>query len=266
MTVIQIVEALTNAVIGFRNRRPGAGAAPVRRTLSPWVTSEWLVRPEGEYAPAQISGFHRLDAVIAPEQDCHEQKARDPCQHHPQNQGLNGGHAYLPLTPAHRAAYWICVRPSLRKKLQVLKKSDVDAGNRIMAPSSCVGLAMASTASTWQAGEDRTFRNRRFTIHVSLRCFCRAPADFFSHMKVIEPYVPVACDDIDLIFAPALMAPQPVPRCVSGWRRIIGADMSPRTVFATFLIAFAIASVCAGLTTAKQVYEQASNARIITRG
>jgi hypothetical protein len=42
--------------------------------------------------------------------------------------------------------------------------------------------------------------------------------------------------------------------------------MSPRTVFATFLIAFAIASVCAGLTTAKQVYEQASNARIITRG
>jgi hypothetical protein len=85
-------------------------------------------------------------------------------------------------------------------------------------------------------------------------------------MKVIEPFVSVVCDDIDLICSPALLAAPPVPRCVSGWRRIIGADMSPRTVFATFLIAFAIASVCAGLTTAKQVYEQASNARIISRG
>lgn len=42
--------------------------------------------------------------------------------------------------------------------------------------------------------------------------------------------------------------------------------MSPRTVFATFLIAFAMASVCAGLTTARQVHEQAANARMISRG
>ena len=46
----------------------------------------------------------------------------------------------------------------------------------------------------------------------------------------------------------------------------MGADMPPRTAFATLLVAFAIASVCAGLTTARQLHEQASNARIISRG
>jgi hypothetical protein len=68
------------------------------------------------------------------------------------------------------------------------------------------------------------------------------------------------------MFARPLLALQPVPSCVDGWRRIIGADMSPRTVFATFLITFAMASVCAGLTTARQVHEQAANARMISRG
>ena len=51
-----------------------------------------------------------------------------------------------------------------------------------------------------------------------------------------------------------------------GWKHTMGADMPPRTAFATLLVAFAIASVCAGLTTARQLHEQASNARIISRG
>jgi len=41
--------------------------------------------------------------------------------------------------------------------------------------------------------------------------------------------------------------------------------MSPRTVFAILLIAFAIASACAGLTTAKQLHEQASFAGLARR-
>jgi hypothetical protein len=46
----------------------------------------------------------------------------------------------------------------------------------------------------------------------------------------------------------------------------MGADMSPQTVFATLPLAFVIASVCAGLTTARQLHEQASSARNISRG
>ena len=41
--------------------------------------------------------------------------------------------------------------------------------------------------------------------------------------------------------------------------------MSSRAVFTTLLTAFAIASICAGLTTARQLHDQASNARIISR-
>jgi hypothetical protein len=51
-----------------------------------------------------------------------------------------------------------------------------------------------------------------------------------------------------------------------GGDKNLGADMTPRTVFATLLVAFAIASICAGLTTARQLHEQALNARIISRG
>jgi hypothetical protein len=42
--------------------------------------------------------------------------------------------------------------------------------------------------------------------------------------------------------------------------------MSPRTVFAILLIAFAVASACAGLTTARQLHDQASVARMTSRG
>ena len=42
--------------------------------------------------------------------------------------------------------------------------------------------------------------------------------------------------------------------------------MTPRIVFAALLFAFAFASVCAGLTTARQAHEQASTARMISRG
>ena len=51
-----------------------------------------------------------------------------------------------------------------------------------------------------------------------------------------------------------------------GGDKNLGADMTPRTVFATLLVAFAIASICAGLTTARQLHEQALNAPIISRG
>ncbi|HMM92127.1 hypothetical protein [Bradyrhizobium sp.] len=42
--------------------------------------------------------------------------------------------------------------------------------------------------------------------------------------------------------------------------------MSPQTVFATLFVVFAIASICAGLTTARQLDMQASGARITSRG
>jgi hypothetical protein len=42
--------------------------------------------------------------------------------------------------------------------------------------------------------------------------------------------------------------------------------MGPRTVFAILLIAFVIASACAGLTTARQLHDQASVARNTSRG
>jgi hypothetical protein len=53
---------------------------------------------------------------------------------------------------------------------------------------------------------------------------------------------------------------------VIGLTRTSGADMSPRTVFAILLIAFAVASACAGLTTARQLHDQASVARMTSRG
>lgn len=52
-----------------------------------------------------------------------------------------------------------------------LKKFGVNAGSRIMAPSSCVGLAMASTAPTMAVMAEQDFQNPSIYYPCDLEMF-----------------------------------------------------------------------------------------------